>query len=166
MHFSLITTSLPLIAVWDKMLLCICVLMTGLSTTFAPLMFLIKKRNKCRWKSVRTYWNSLDICRSETENMLVEGCWRWSYQAGGREETHGCVERRHAESWWEQKKQKTGRDWGGWWFAVVTPRNMSGGGNNAKTHGGLSKSVVVLIMKAKTRKSMMQRYRQGWGETQ
>ena len=41
--------------------------------------------------------DGLDMCRGGIMNILVEGCLRWSYQAKGREETHGCGERRYAE---------------------------------------------------------------------
>ena len=37
--------------------------------------------------------NGLDMCRGGTVAMLVEGCYRWSHQAGNTEDIHGCYVR-------------------------------------------------------------------------
>ena len=41
--------------------------------------------------------------RQEILNILVEGCSRWSYKAGGKEETNGCGKRGHADSLCERR---------------------------------------------------------------
>lgn len=35
----------------------------------------------------RQGWNGLDMCRGGIVDRLDKGCWRWSYQAGGKENT-------------------------------------------------------------------------------
>ena len=48
------------------------------------------------------------MCRRGTENILVEGFSRRTYQAGSKEEIHGCGEIRHADSWCERICRRQG----------------------------------------------------------
>ena len=57
----------------------------------------IRAQVRCYGDKVRRLdWDGLDTCRGGTVNILVVGCWMWSYQAGGKEDPS-----RDSGMWWE-----------------------------------------------------------------
>ena len=58
----------------------------------------------------RLDFDGLNMCRGETVDIFVEGCSKWRYQAGGKENDlrgdHGCSGRGYADSWFETRRYR------------------------------------------------------------